>query len=505
MSASAVLANPALAVAPGGTITCDLKVRNTGTAADSFSIRLVDGPHWARCIPSTLMIEAGGEATTRIVCQPPRDATTVPGRSTLSVAIAGRADKGPATLVALPVDIESFADLVTEIQPRRASGRREAQYRLTVRNRGNCELPATIRATSADDLVELTALPPDVVVPAGGSAESVLTARVGRLFGLGKLRERGFAVVVEAPDAPPARIEGVLAQRPVVSARRAWVGGGVAAVAAAALVVAGLGPSSSPKKLPALPAGSAAAAPPATPLCVGAAHLAHSANGLVRTAVVEPTNYSFLFLDHDCSPVRFDPCQPIHVLVDSSLATPANLADLNKAMAIVDQATGLNLMVDGVTADRAEFSRLRQAARDQHRWSPVGIDWRHLGPGTDQTEVLGEGRPDVVGPVIVTGGITFNADAHQANGAPLPDGFGAEVTWGRVILHELGHVVGLGHVSNPDEVMHEPLSDQVNQPSLPNSAFGVGDVTGLRLLGRSAGCLAIPPVQPLPREIPTRQ
>ena len=54
-----------------------------------------------------------------------------------------------------------------------------------------------------------------------------------------------------------------------------------------------------------------------------------------------------------------------------------------------------------------------------------------------------------------------------------PDGE-AEVR--AIVMHELGHVVGLAHVDDPRELMY---ADNVGQ-----KAFGPGDLTGLAALGR---------------------
>jgi len=54
------------------------------------------------------------------------------------------------------------------------------------------------------------------------------------------------------------------------------------------------------------------------------------------------------------------------------------------------------------------------------------------------------------------------------------------------VLHELAHVLGLGHYKAQGELM-DPYGGGV-------TGFGPGDLEGLHELGRSAGCLTTPPV-----------
>ena len=58
--------------------------------------------------------------------------------------------------------------------------------------------------------------------------------------------------------------------------------------------------------------------------------------------------------------------------------------------------------------------------------------------------------------------------------------------WLELLTHELGHVMGLGHVDAPGEMMFTTMHGQ--------TTFGPGDRAGLRRLGRSAGCIADKPL-----------
>ncbi len=64
-------------------------------------------------------------------------------------------------------------------------------------------------------------------------------------------------------------------------------------------------------------------------------------------------------------------------------------------------------------------------------------------------------------------------------------GFGAGRRWGNVVLHELGHLLGLDHSEHPGEVMHATVDQGAGD-------WGPGDLAGLAHLGREAGCLRVP-------------
>ena len=54
-----------------------------------------------------------------------------------------------------------------------------------------------------------------------------------------------------------------------------------------------------------------------------------------------------------------------------------------------------------------------------------------------------------------------------------------------VLLHELGHIMGLDHVHDPDQLMYSG-----RHPNVFLHDYGTGDLEGLRRLGMDAGCLA---------------
>jgi hypothetical protein len=217
-------------------------------------------------------------------------------------------------------------------------------------------------------------------------------------------------------------------------------------------------------------------------------HLAVEFNGRRRSGIEEPIDYSFLEArDGGCHPVRFNPCEPIHYVVNAALAPPGAVDDLQEAIRRLEAASGLTFVNDGPTNERAETSRPRiQPERYGPRWAPVLIAWDHGERfRMDATNPAG-GQPAPVNTVTVTGVLIVNVDA-LADGRPLANGFGPGTTWGRVFMHELGHLVGLGHVARSDQIMFAELAVQSGA-----SEYHAGDLAGLRLIGREAGCLPTP-------------
>lgn len=238
------------------------------------------------------------------------------------------------------------------------------------------------------------------------------------------------------------------------------------------------------------------------PDCPAAGHRDTFASGLTPDRIPNlPAGYSFTFVKDDgCTPIRFDPCQPIHYVMNPAQAPPSGVADVEEAFDRLARATGLTFVNDGVTD---EVSRRGPYVGDRYpnRWAPILVAWSRQSGDRANVEVVGSGFPYRVRDVLVSGTLTLNSDAvsDRAKGTPLPGGFasvpgfgaiGAEgVTWGRVILHELAHVVGLGHTRDRDQLMYPDTAQQTAH----TTDYRTGDREGLRLLGRDAGCLPSTP------------
>ncbi len=200
----------------------------------------------------------------------------------------------------------------------------------------------------------------------------------------------------------------------------------------------------------------------------------------------------------DGTPVRWDPCRPLDLVIHDDLAPSGWRTDLEVALDELREASGMTLRV---TADTDESPSLQRDAyqpdRYGERWAPVLVAWAR--PGDGELPLLATDRglaiPVAVGPAgdrtYVTGQVVFNADRED-----LDLGFEDRATsWGATLLHEFGHLLGLAHVQDEGELM-------ATFPGQGPVRFGPGDLAGLSAIGEAAGCRSGPPPRPVEVPVP---
>jgi hypothetical protein len=190
--------------------------------------------------------------------------------------------------------------------------------------------------------------------------------------------------------------------------------------------------------------------------------------------------YTFVSTQTDgVTPVAYDPCRLVHYVIRPDGAPAGGEEAVTAAIARVSEVTGLQFVYDGgtdepTTLDREAF----QPGRYGDRWAPVLIAWE-----TDVQnpalagEIVGEGGSTAVslgdGPqVLVTG--TVSLDAGQM--PQILDRRNGTAIARAIILHELGHLVGLGHVDDDRQLMYPETQGDVLD-------FAAGDLTGLAAVG----------------------
>jgi hypothetical protein len=179
-------------------------------------------------------------------------------------------------------------------------------------------------------------------------------------------------------------------------------------------------------------------------------------------------------------PIAYDPCRPIHVVVRPQNAPPEGAAILAEAVTAVSRATGLQFVDDGATTEQPSAQRRPfQPERYGDRWVPVLVAWVTAAEEADVSAgVVGQAWSLPVSTsasrqAYVTGQVQL--DAQQITEMLGQPGGWDEVR--AVLMHELGHLVGLDHVNDPSQLMYPESTPDVRQ-------FAAGDLNGLALLGR---------------------
>lgn len=192
--------------------------------------------------------------------------------------------------------------------------------------------------------------------------------------------------------------------------------------------------------------------------------------------------YAFVAEQADgVTPVAYDPCRPVAVVLSTDGAPEGAEAMLVDALARMTAVTGLQFRYDGPTDEVPGGGRAAyQPDRYGDRWAPVVVGWRtpEQEPGL-AGDVAGLGGSASAGPdggpvAYVTGSVTLDGPEYATL---LADG--DEALARAILLHELGHVVGLAHVWDEDQLMASTTSGDVLD-------FADGDLAGLARLGAGA-------------------
>ncbi len=204
-----------------------------------------------------------------------------------------------------------------------------------------------------------------------------------------------------------------------------------------------------------------------------AAHLS-----VPSTATTGP--FAFLATTPAGRPVTYDPCHPIHYVVNPAAMPLGAMRVIRDAIRTISTATKLKFIDDGLTQEPPNLTNRppSQPQRYGQRWAPVLIAWTDQAPypmvGGDIAGIGGSTTFEPDGPEsarYVTGEIALN----QADFTQILTRDGGDAEARAIVMHELGHVVGLGHVTDPRELMAPKETGQ--------TALGPGDRQGLATVG----------------------
>ncbi len=193
--------------------------------------------------------------------------------------------------------------------------------------------------------------------------------------------------------------------------------------------------------------------------------------------------HAFVNLQTDgVTPVAYDPCRLVHYTIRPHGGPPEGEELVVEAVTRISEVTGLQFVYDGFTDEVPEAEReLYQPDRYGPRWAPVLIAW--------ETE---EENPALAGDVVgeagsVPASLGDGPRVYLSGAVSLDAPRLGELLRGRdgrsvvrsIILHELGHLIGLAHVDDDQQLMFPEARREVPD-------FAAGDLTGLATLGTGA-------------------
>ena len=528
MALSVSLGESDLAVDPGSFVRTGIRVRNTSSESERLRVR-VAGPAapWSWVVPPELDVAAGAEVVVTVGFRVQRTAEPAAGVLAFEVVAAaavghdtenGAREKGvetPEARVAGTLTVTPFRDLAVELDPPDARSTVPTEHYVVVDNRGNVPVTTTLAGSSGDGTMEVAVGSAAVTAAPGGRIRVPVTLRPGKrpLF---QPRSRPFAVSAVPDGGEAVTLSGAMEQPARVNGRAAGVVVVAVLVLAAGLRFTVLAPDDAPKTNVAAGDGTTATTTggsvddsasgtlgqsAAQGSCAAEGHRDTRATGLTPDDIPSlPPDYAFFQVASDrCAPVRWNPCEPIHYVINPANAPPTGVADVDEAFKRLAAATGLTYVDDGTTDEDSQGNRAYQPDRYGEKWAPILVHWMSGSRVQGDIQVVGGGFPTQVGDVYVSGNLFLNpfVVTNKETRSTVAGGFGSGpnigaigpegVTWGRIILHELAHITGLGHSSDPSNLMYPETSEQTGP-----AGFSRDDLAGIKLMGKDAGCLDVP-------------
>lgn len=213
MGSAALLETRSVAVDPGMEAVASIRVRNTGTVVDQFTLSILGDPQaWSTVEPLTLSLFPGAEETARITFRPPRSADVPAGEMPFGVRVDSKEDPAGDVVEEGVLAIGAFTDTFAELAPRTSRGSRSASHDLAVDNRGNIRLNAQITASDPDKALDFDLQPPGVVADPGTAAISKVAVKPRKRFWRGPPKTHPFRVEVLSPGSPAVGVDGTMLQ-----------------------------------------------------------------------------------------------------------------------------------------------------------------------------------------------------------------------------------------------------------------------------------------------------
>jgi hypothetical protein len=178
----------------------------------------------------------------------------------------------------------------------------------------------------------------------------------------------------------------------------------------------------------------------------------------------------------DGVPIHWNKCDRIGFRVYTRGAPPRAIRQSREAVSRLNQASGLRFVFQG--RSRVQAGRYNRYARD----TKLVIGWStpRRSPGLGGAGLGGVSYDPSTGE-IRNGFVLLNSRVDLEPGFGRGPRYGTQGTIGQVLMHELGHAVGLAHVRNEPQIMYGVATRKM-------ATWGAGDRNGLVRVGKRRSC-----------------
>jgi hypothetical protein len=233
MAATATLASKTVKVTPGGEATTEIRVRNSGTVVDQFSLEVLgDATAWAIVEPAVVPLFPGAEAVARIKFKPPKSSSVPAKAIPFAVRVKSREDARASLVEEGVVEVGPFYDTFAELIPRTAKGRSRARAQLALDNRGNTRVNARLTAADPDRKLNFAISPQALTAEPGTAAFASIRLSPRQRFLTGPPKMAPYKVLVHQDGLPTITVDGSMQQEGLIPP---WLI--PAAIAAAAILL----------------------------------------------------------------------------------------------------------------------------------------------------------------------------------------------------------------------------------------------------------------------------
>jgi hypothetical protein len=217
MAAVATLASKAVTVTPGGEAVSEVRIRNSGTVVDQFTLEVLgDSAAWAIVEPDVIPLFPGAEAVARIHFKPPKSPSVLARAVPFAVRVKSREDARASLVEEGVVEVGSFNDTSAELIPRTAKGSSRARAQLALDNRGNVRINARLTAADPDRKLNFTISPPALTAEPGTAAFASIRLNPRKRFMVGPPKLSPYKVHVHQDGLPTITVDGAMQQEGLV-------------------------------------------------------------------------------------------------------------------------------------------------------------------------------------------------------------------------------------------------------------------------------------------------